>query len=455
MTNNRSQVSERLYPKHDQVISTKKDNVGGVSQTNDLNRNESIEVSSKGPIYDENGNDSNNSNHVDDLLVGFDSDRKNRSKEISNENLNIENNKENKKTDTNYIRNDKKEKIDETLRPSLEPYFGRLEKFELFSTHQAYYLVGCDKHKNSYRFLRMDRTLIEHPPPRRAFNNYDTYYNSIHRTPSSYHSSDNQSHSFHDASQSKPISHSSTSTPTPTDDQSSSFQESMSNNVVINNNYNGARNIHSDNNLQHQHQHQHQHQQQHQSQIHSNPSISSSLPDPRHPNNPNGGYYPRVNHPHLNHPIIPQVQMPPPTSSYMSNHNYPNYQYANQQSYGHHSQYGQHHQHQHSHFNSPQKSSYRRLPDFCIEDPYVYSEEEIQQVLDMIHDGNKHVGGLRPIVKAYGIVGFITFLDCYYLTLITKRTKVGQIGSNGIYSIKVNFFSIIMDILSTFPICKL
>ena len=45
-------------------------------------------------------------------------------------------------------------------------------------------------------------------------------------------------------------------------------------------------------------------------------------------------------------------------------------------------------------------------------------------------------GGLKPIVKAYGIVGFIRFLDSYYLTLITKRAKVGSIGGNGIYTIK-------------------
>ena len=47
--------------------------------------------------------------------------------------------------------------------------------------------------------------------------------------------------------------------------------------------------------------------------------------------------------------------------------------------------------------------------------------------------------GLKPICKAYGILGFIKFLDCYYLTLITKRAKVGNIGGNSIYTIKVCF----------------
>jgi hypothetical protein len=93
-------------------------------------------------------------------------------------------------------------------------------------------------------------------------------------------------------------------------------------------------------------------------------------------------------------------------------------------------------------------------------------------MLDMINDGNRsspggigggmsleeqHVGfggggegghdastqplvggasGLKPICKAYGILGFIRFLDCYYLTLITKRAKVGSVGGNSIYTIK-------------------
>ena len=47
-------------------------------------------------------------------------------------------------------------------------------------------------------------------------------------------------------------------------------------------------------------------------------------------------------------------------------------------------------------------------------------------------------GGLKPVCKAYGVLGFIRFLDCYYLTLITKRAKVGSIGGNSIYTIKVS-----------------
>ena len=50
--------------------------------------------------------------------------------------------------------------------------------------------------------------------------------------------------------------------------------------------------------------------------------------------------------------------------------------------------------------------------------------------------GNNTGGGLKPICKAYGVLGFIRFLDCYYLSLITKRAKVGSIGGNSIYTIK-------------------
>ena len=77
---------------------------------------------------------------------------------------------------------------------------------------------------------------------------------------------------------------------------------------------------------------------------------------------------------------------------------------------------------------------FQRLDDFCREDPTVYTAVEIRNVLDMIHDGNHE---LEPIGKAFGIVGFIRFLDCYYLTLITKRVKVGTIGcGNDVYSIR-------------------
>ncbi|CAM9117146.1 unnamed protein product [Ectocarpus sp. 8 AP-2014] len=58
------------------------------------------------------------------------------------------------------------------------------------------------------------------------------------------------------------------------------------------------------------------------------------------------------------------------------------------------------------------------------------------EMLDMIHEGNRTVGGLSMTAKGYGIVGFVRFLDCYYLNFITQRRLVGAIGGNLVYAIK-------------------
>jgi hypothetical protein len=184
--------------------------------------------------------------------------------------------------------------------PSLEPYVGKLERFELFSTNQCYYLVGCNKLNTAYRVLKIDRTQIERPPD-------------------------------HQARRREP------------------------------------------------------------------------QPSPR----------------------MPTDAGPIPTNE------------------------SQAAMADNSHAAKP---TLRPLSDFLTEDPNVYSQEEIKDMLDMIHDGNRMAradgapgdvsrskgGGLKPIVKAYGVVGFIRFLDCYYLTLITRRAKVGSVGGNGVYTIKVS-----------------
>ena len=188
--------------------------------------------------------------------------------------------------------------------PTLDPYVGKLERFELFCTNQSYYLVGTNKLNTAYRVLKMDRTLIERP--------------SAPESPEK-------------------------STPrAPALDK------------------------------------------------------NSSKPNPTTPNATNSGD---------NQAIADAAHNSKPTL--------------------------------------------RPLSEFLTEDPNVYSQEEIQEMLDMIHDGNRfrradraagdasgQGGGLKPIAKAYGVVGFIRFLDCYYLTLITRRAKVGSIGGNGIYTIK-------------------
>jgi hypothetical protein len=78
----------------------------------------------------------------------------------------------------------------------------------------------------------------------------------------------------------------------------------------------------------------------------------------------------------------------------------------------------------------------RDLSEVVCEDPNVYGKKEMTEMLQMISDGNKTTGGMTQITVAYGLVGFVRFLDCYYFTLITQRKKVGSIGFNDIYTIK-------------------
>ena len=40
-----------------------------------------------------------------------------------------------------------------------------------------------------------------------------------------------------------------------------------------------------------------------------------------------------------------------------------------------------------------------------MEDPTVYSEQEITKVLSMVRDGNVNLGGLTKCVTACGVVG--------------------------------------------------
>eukprot|EP00494_Astrolonche_serrata_P002664 UN02670 len=70
-----------------------------------------------------------------------------------------------------------------------------------------------------------------------------------------------------------------------------------------------------------------------------------------------------------------------------------------------------------------------------MEDPTVYSEAEITKVLSMVRDGNVNLGGLTKCVTACGIVGFVRFVEGFYVVLATERLKIGQIGPHIIYKI--------------------
>uniref|UniRef100_A0AAQ6IVR0 SAC domain-containing protein n=1 Tax=Anabas testudineus TaxID=64144 RepID=A0AAQ6IVR0_ANATE len=77
-----------------------------------------------------------------------------------------------------------------------------------------------------------------------------------------------------------------------------------------------------------------------------------------------------------------------------------------------------------------------------IDDKHVYNQHEVRELLGRLDLGNrtkigqKGSSGLSKALTAYGIVGFVRFLEGYYIVLITKRRKVADIGGHSIYKIE-------------------
>ncbi|XP_035539171.1 phosphoinositide phosphatase SAC2-like isoform X2 [Juglans regia] len=69
------------------------------------------------------------------------------------------------------------------------------------------------------------------------------------------------------------------------------------------------------------------------------------------------------------------------------------------------------------------------------EDSATYSENECSDLLKRLDEGNKITGGLKLVTTCYGIIGFVKFLEPYYMLLITKRKKIGEISGHKIYAI--------------------
>ncbi|XP_044487635.1 phosphoinositide phosphatase SAC2-like isoform X2 [Mangifera indica] len=69
------------------------------------------------------------------------------------------------------------------------------------------------------------------------------------------------------------------------------------------------------------------------------------------------------------------------------------------------------------------------------EDASTYSEFEVQELIERIHEGNRSTGGLTLVTACYGIVGFIKFLEPYYMVVITERRKIGSICGHTIYAV--------------------
>ncbi|XP_052243737.1 polyphosphoinositide phosphatase-like isoform X1 [Dreissena polymorpha] len=77
------------------------------------------------------------------------------------------------------------------------------------------------------------------------------------------------------------------------------------------------------------------------------------------------------------------------------------------------------------------------------DDKHVYNKVDIRKLLEMIASGNvkagkqKHTGeGFMKYVSAYGIVGFVRFLEGYYMVLVTKRSIAAVIGGHVTYKIE-------------------
>ncbi|KAK1338119.1 hypothetical protein QTO34_001229 [Cnephaeus nilssonii] len=73
---------------------------------------------------------------------------------------------------------------------------------------------------------------------------------------------------------------------------------------------------------------------------------------------------------------------------------------------------------------------------------HVYTPQEVRELLGRLDLGNrtkmgqKGSSGLFRAVSAFGVVGFVRFLEGYYIVLITKRRKMADIGGHAIYKIE-------------------
>ncbi|XP_071801050.1 polyphosphoinositide phosphatase-like isoform X1 [Asterias amurensis] len=80
------------------------------------------------------------------------------------------------------------------------------------------------------------------------------------------------------------------------------------------------------------------------------------------------------------------------------------------------------------------------------DDKLEYSRSEIQDLLRTLEVGNrtkpskpqsqKSTAGLARTISAFGILGFVKFLEGYYIILVTKRRRVAVIGGHTIYKVE-------------------
>lgn len=294
-------------------------------------------------------------------------------------------------------------------RPSLEPYLTRLEKFELFSTHQCYYLVACDKHSTGYRIMKMDRTLIERPkgttgstaPGNNSSNHIVTDFSPTipdqqqqQQQRQETHFSGNSNTCDNDTGLTTIVAAEAGTTSSPTrQQQQPPLQQSQ--------NQQSFRRL-SDFLFE-------------DPAVYTESEIKDILDMINDGNRVAGAGAASAGAGEVDYYYSS-------SSSSYHQHLYSGVSGSGSRDYdavsSHHSQGG--------HYGGGQSSS----------DHSINRTMSRQGGGGGSNNNNGGGGGLKPICKAYGVLGFIRFLDCYYLTLITKRAKVGCIGGNSIYTIK-------------------
>uniref|UniRef100_A0A1J3GAA0 Phosphoinositide phosphatase SAC5 n=1 Tax=Noccaea caerulescens TaxID=107243 RepID=A0A1J3GAA0_NOCCA len=78
-----------------------------------------------------------------------------------------------------------------------------------------------------------------------------------------------------------------------------------------------------------------------------------------------------------------------------------------------------------------------------FEDPTRYTNAQMRELKRWISRGNAKHGGLKAVTTCYGIIGFVRFLEPYYMLVITKRKKVGEICGHTIYGIAESLMIVI------------
>ena len=71
-----------------------------------------------------------------------------------------------------------------------------------------------------------------------------------------------------------------------------------------------------------------------------------------------------------------------------------------------------------------------------VDDEIIYSQKEMNQLLNTVDDGNKSTGGIKLRCTTWGLLGFVKFTGPYYMLLITKKSTVAMIGGHYIYQIE-------------------